>query len=479
MLESAALPTESASPKFDRVAVPQYDRDRLVPAVVHIGVGGFHRAHQAVYFDELATQGIADWGVIGVGVRSHDVADALAAQDHMFTVVERQGEDSSARIIGALLGVMVLADDPGAVRSRLGDPTTKLVSLTITGDGYAVDDATDASDSVFGVITGALDDRRRNGLAPFTILSCDNLPSSGAAARNAVLAYARAINDELAAWVEREVAFPDSMVDRITPGTTDEDRDWVEEEFAVNDLAPVITEGFAQWVVQDEFCNGRPPLDRVGVRFVEDVSPYKLIKTRMLNGTHCALGYVGYLAGHRSTDQAMDDPTIAVFLDRLLADEVAPLLPTDVAGMELEGYRRSVLDRLGNTAIADPLARLCRRGTTKMADYLLPSLVQARSTDSPHQLLLLAVAAWMRYLRGKDLSGADIEIVDPQGDLIAEAAALDTDAGVRMLVDQLDAFAELRDDQTFLNELLQLVHVLDERGVDAVVGEFVDLRLAS
>jgi mannitol 2-dehydrogenase len=466
--------------KSRRVATPRYDRSRLLPGVVHIGVGGFHRAHQAVYFDELATQGVTDWGIVGVCVQSHEVAEALAAQDNMFTVVERQGTDCSARIIGALVDVTVLADDPEGVRRRLADPRTRMVTLTITGDGYtAPHSRTDVGRSVFGVIARALNDRRRHGRPPFTVLSCDNLPDSGAAARRAVLNHAAAIDARLAAWITHEVTFPESMVDRITPGTTDEDRAWVRDKLAVADLAPVMTEGFSQWVVQDAFCNGRPPLERVGVRFVDDVGPYKLIKSRMLNGAHCALAYVGYLAGHRSTDDAMADPVIVDYVDWLLADEVAPLLPKDVSGMALENYRRSLLERLSNAAIADPLSRLCRRGTTKMADYLLPSLTEARASERPHQLLLLAAAAWMRYLRGTDLSGAEIEIVDPRRELIGQAAALPLHDGVRLLVHRLDAFAELRTDPTFVDDLLEAVDELDARGVRPVLGQLVRPRLAS
>lgn len=478
-LQSAAAPV-SAGSGSERIALPRYDRQQLVPAVVHIGVGGFHRAHQAVYFDKLAAQGVQDWGVIGVGVHSRELADALAAQNNLFTVVECQGDDACARIIGALLEFLVLADDRAAVRRRLADPATRLVTLTITGDGYAADEATVRSgDSVFATIVEALDDRRRGSLPAFTILSCDNLPDSGAAARTAVLAFAAKFGPELRAWIEREVTFPASMVDRITPGTTAEHREWVEDEFAVADLAPVVTEGFAQWVVEDAFCNGRPPLDLVGVRFVDDVCPYKLIKSRMLNGTHCALGYVGYLAGHRTTDEAMADPAVAAYVDGLLAQEIAPLLPGDVAGMDLDEYRMVLLDRLRNSAIADPLARLCRRGTTKMADYLVPSLLEARSNQRPHDLLLVAVAAWLRYLRGTDLAGEPIEIVDPRSDVISAAAELPLESGVRQLVDRLDAFAQLRADSTFVDEVVGLVTTIEAEGITTLLGDLLQPPLAS
>jgi mannitol-1-phosphate/altronate dehydrogenase len=474
----AAASDDSAAPLAD-VTLPQYDRSRLSPGVVHIGVGAFHRAHQAVYFDRLAAAGCTEWGVVGVGVHSRDVADALAAQDNLFTVVTRQGRTASARVVGSLLDVLVLADDRAGVRARLADPATRLVTLTVTGAGYGSDDATVASgDSVFATIAAALDDRRRAGHPPFTVLSCDNLTDSGAAARSATLAHAATLGEDAHDWIDRHVTFPSSMVDSITPATTDESRDWVEEHFGVDDAVPVVTERFAQWVVEDSFCNGRPPLDEVGVRFTSDVGPHKLVKARMLNGTHSALGYVGALAGFGRTDEAVSDPLVHAFVDALMATEIAPLLPHDVPDMNLDEYRSSLLDRLANSAIADPLSRLCRRGTTKMADYLLPSLADARRRGMPHDLLLVSTAAWLRYLRGTDLAGNRLEIDDPEEELIAAAAALPLAEGVRLLVDRLPAFRDLRREPEFVDTLVELVEALDARGLD-VVDHLLHPRLAS
>jgi mannitol 2-dehydrogenase len=470
--QCALVTADSGRSEEPRVALPSYDRRSLTPAVVHIGVGGFHRAHQAAYFEELARRGIVDWGVIGVAVHNSDLADALAEQDNLFTVVTRERDDASARIVGVLLDVMVHADDPHAVRRRLADPATRLVTLTITGDGYVIDEETLRSgDTVFATIAQALDDRRRAGLPAFTVLSCDNLPDSAAAARSAALACASAIDPDLGEWIDQRVAFPASMVDRITPAATDKDREWVAKEFAVADLAPVVTEGFAQWVIEDRFCNGRPPLDLAGAQFVDDVGPYKLIKSRMLNGVHSALSYLGCLAGYRRTDEAMNDPVIAGYIERLMAAEIEPLLPTDVAGMTLVEYRRTLLERLRNPAIADPLSRLARRGTTKMAHYLLPSLQDAWARNGRHDLLMVATAAWLRYLRGSDLSGRSIEVEDPCGEVISRAAALPLEAGVRQLIDELDAFAHLRQEPAFAEELIQLVIALDTHGVADVVSD--------
>jgi mannitol-1-phosphate/altronate dehydrogenase len=464
-LAAARLSNGFAGIPAGRVLVPAYDRSRLRPAVVHFGVGGFHRAHQAMYFDELAELGFTHWGVIGVGMHRPEMGEVLGAQDNLFTVVQRGSRDSEARVVGSIVEYLLLSDDPDAVRRRLNDPEIRLVTLTITADGYRVpDDADQARNSVFGLLVDALDVRRRAHDAPFTVLSCDNLPNSAAAAREAVMALAGRRDPALADWIEERVTFPGSMVDRITPATTLEDRDEVEREFQVDDRWPVITEPFSQWVVEDSFCNDRPPLDRVGVRFVPDVAPYKLIKSRLLNGAHCALGYVGSLAGHRSTDEAMADPAVADFVARLMREEIAPLLPADVPGVELDAYCEILLDRFRNPAIGDQLSRLCRRGSTKMPDYLLPSLHEARAQGRSRAHLTFAVAAWLRYLRGVDLGGERIEVQDARADEL-RAAAEQGGNDPAPLLGFTDLFGDLGEDADLVADLRRFLTALDRDGV--------------
>ncbi|AYN38879.1 mannitol dehydrogenase family protein [Streptomyces dangxiongensis] len=429
-----------------QLETPGYDRTRIEPAVVHFGVGGFHRAHQEVYFDQLAELGFTRWGVIGVGMRRPEMGQVLDAQDNLFTVVQRDGDDCTAKIIGSMVEYLLLTEERARVEARLADPRTRLVTLTITADGYTLpDDPEMARDSVFGLIIDALDRRRHAHHAPFTVLSCDNLPDSAAATREAVMTLAGRRDPALARWIEERVSFPGSMVDRITPATTPGDRDEIQEDFQVGDRWPVITEPFTQWVIEDDFCNDRPPLDRVGALFVDDVAPYKLIKSRLLNGVHCALGYVGYLAGHRSTDQAMADPVVAGFVQRLMREEIAPLLPADIPGMDLGTYCDTVLERLRNPSIGDQLARLCRRGSTKMPDYLLPSLHCAHAQDRPRTRLAFAVAAWMRFLRGVDLDGAPIDVQDARAEELREAALQGGDDPAPLLA-VTDIFGDLADD---------------------------------
>jgi mannitol-1-phosphate/altronate dehydrogenase len=258
------------------------------------------------------------------------------------------------------------------------------------------------------------------------------------------------------------------MVDRITPATTDEDRAEVVDVFDIVDRAPVMTEPFTQWVIEDCFSDGRPPLDTVGARFVADVAPYKLIKSRMLNGTHCALGYIGVLAGHARTDDAMADPLIFDFVSRLLEDEIAPLLPADVEGMELDAYRATLLERLTNPAIGDPLARLCRRGSTKMVDYLLPSLHEARRQNRPFHLLTVALAAWCLYLRGTDLSGEPIDVQDDRHEEL-QPLALRTAQDATDLLSVSDIFGDLGNDSAFCAEVTRLVRLIDKDGMGAAL----------
>ncbi|WP_093804117.1 mannitol dehydrogenase family protein [Streptomyces sp. Wb2n-11] len=465
-----ALNNRSLDRTSGHLELPGYDRARLRPAIVHFGVGGFHRAHQAVYFDQLAELGFFHWGVIGVGIHRPEMGEVLGAQDNLFTVIERGIDTYAAKVVGSMVEYLLLAEDPDAVRTRLTDPRIRLVTLTITADGYTVPDGPEqARNSIFGLIVDALQARRRANEAPFTVLSCDNLPDSAAVTREAVTTLARRREPELAQWIGDRVSFPGSMVDRITPATSPEDCDLVALDFRVGDRWPVITEPFSQWVIEDDFCNDRPPLDRVGVRFVDDVAPYKLIKSRLLNGTHCALGYVGYLAGHRSTDEAMGDPVVAEFVEGLMREEIAPLLPSDVAGMQLDEYCDTVLERLRNPGIGDELARLCRRGSTKMPDYLLPSLQAARAEGSPRTRLAFTVAAWMRYLRGVDLDGRPIDVQDARADELREAALRGgDDPGALLAID--DIFGDLARDSRTVADIQRSLTALSRTGITSAAA---------
>jgi fructuronate reductase/mannitol 2-dehydrogenase len=451
--------------------VPTYDRGALTPSVVHIGVGAFHRSHQAEYLDRLARTGRSTaWGVVGVGLRRRTVTDALAAQDGLYTLVERCADGDRPRVIGCVTRCLFGPDDPEAVVAALADPRTRLVTLTITDGPYGLD--RDEPSVVFDYLAAALERRRRAGSAPFTVLSCDNIPSNGDAARRAVMAVATGYGRDLGCWIEETVAFPNSMVDRITPGTTPLDQRRISEALGYEDRAPVITEPFAQWIVEDAFCNGRPPLDEVGVQFVDDVEPYALMKTRLLNGSHSAIGYLGHLAGHKRIDAAMADPVMRRYVRRLMSAEVAPLLPA-VEGIDLTDYQHTLIDRFRNPKIADRLGRLCRRGSTKVPAYVVPSIREAREAGRPHELLTLSLAGWLRYLRGVDERGERFHVEDVLAEELrplAMRAAFD----VRPILHERRLFGELGRDPDFAASVQGALASLDRQGARGALATALD-----
>ena len=479
-----------------RLSLPTYDRSALVPSVVHLSVGGFSRAHQLSYFDELAERGIStDWGVVGVGLRSRTMKEALAPQDHLYTVVERSPDGERARVIAVMVDYHFAPDDPSRVLDVLTDERTRMVTMTITDAGYRVDHGTasfDADDNdvrwdlanpdrprtVFGFLVEALDRRRRAGLPPFTVVSCDNVHRNGDVARSAVIGFAVLRDEELAGWIAENVSFPCSMVDRITPHTTPEEREEVARQYGLHDRWPVITEPFSQWFIEDDFCNGRPPLDQVGVQFVGDVGEYELVKTRMLNASHCALGFLGSLAGYVSIDQLMVDDLFVEYAQAFLQDEVGPLVPQP-DGIDLSHYQRTLLLRFANPAIADRLDRLCRRGSAKMPLHLLPSLRQALDAGRPHALLSLVVAAWLRYLGGRTDDGRPIAVDDPHA---ARLLRLTRRGGTdpRPLLRERRIFGDLGDDPRLVARLASLLERMETDGVRAVLAdELAEHRLSA
>lgn len=473
-----------------RVEVPRYDRRALEHAVMHVSVGSFHRSHQAMYFDDLAQQDISrKWGITGVGLHRPEMREVLAAQDGLYTVVCRSAGGDAARVVGVIGRYLYAPQDGQTVLDALSHPGTRLVTLTITGGAYCVDPATGAFDagqpeiaadlaapstptSALGHLVEALERRRRAGLEPFTVLSCDNVPGNGELTRRALVGFASRRDTGLARWIDERVAFPSSMVDRITAKTTVADREFVERRFGVADRWPVITEPFSQWVIEDVFCNGRPPLDEVGARFVQDVRPYALLKTRLLNASHCALGHLGGLAGHRRTDEAMADPAFGQYVTRLMDQEVSPLLPS-VPGVDLRAYKLTLLERLANPAIGDELSRLRRNGSSKVPTHVLSSIAQARAMGLPHALLTLAVAGWCVQLRGVGEDGRRVPIDDPLADVLQPPAAAGG-ADPRPLLAVRAVFGALGEDPGFAAELEQSIATLERQGARCAVASSLD-----
>ena len=484
--------SEKTLPELSRGIVrPNYDRSKVQHGIVHIGVGGFHRAHQAVYLDDFLGQiGGMEWGLCGVGLLPQDqgMNAALGAQDCLFTVVERSAAGDEARIIGSMTNFLWSGDSGEAVLAKLAHPTTRIVSLTITEGGYCINQATGKFDpqargiqedlknptkpqGVFGYLVEALDRRRKAGIPPFTILSCDNLQGNGHVAKHTVTSFAALRDAGLAEWISKSVAFPNSMVDRITPVTTDEDRAMVKDRFGIDDKWPVVTEPFRQWIVEDTFCHGRPALEKVGVQFTSDVQPYELMKIRLLNASHSAMGYLGYLAGYRYIYEIMADAQFREYILRFMDQEVTPLLKP-VPGINLDGYKKTLVVRFANPTIKDQAARICMDGSNKMPKFLLPSVVEQIQRGGPTKYLTLAVASWFRYLRGVDEQGQAIRIDDPRAEML-KRRALEGQNDPLPLLRERELFGDLADAASFVSDLRVALESLTAKGAKATLAAYL------
>jgi mannitol 2-dehydrogenase len=424
------------------LATPGYDRDSLMPGILHIGVGNFHRAHQAVYLDDLFNRGIDfDWAIIGAGIRAHDSAmrDALREQDWLTTVVEMDPEGNRARVTGAMVEFLPVGNDGLKIVRALSDPSIRIASLTVTEGGYCIDPATGEFDpqhpeilydtehferpkGVFGILLAALDARRENGVPPFTVMSCDNVPGNGQVARNAVTGLAEMVEPSLARYVREYVQFPDSMVDRITPATTDAQREILSRTFGLGDNWPVFCEPFRQWVMEDRFSTGRPRLEEVGATLVGDVKPFELMKIRILNGSHAAIAYPAALIGIHFVHDAMAHPLIRAYLDKLAHEEIIPMVPA-VPGVSLPDYFAEVAQRFANPEVGDTIPRLCQDGSNRQPKFILASTFDRVTAGEPIAGLALESALWCRYCAGTADDGRSIEIDDVNADALQRAAA--------------------------------------------------------
>jgi len=471
-----------------RVPGPSYDRAAVTCGIVHLGVGGFHRAHEAMYVDALLNQGDAtDWGITGVGLMPPDRAmlEVMQAQDCLFTLVVKRLDGSlEPRVIGSIVEYLFAADDPEAVLDRMTDPATRIVSLTITEGGYHVNQADGSFDdrdpdirsdlentgsptTAFGFITEALARRRTAGTEPFVVMSCDNIQGNGTVAREMITAFATMRDLDLGAWIGEHVAFPNSMVDRITPVTTDADRQLLAKEFGVEDGWPVVCERFAQWALEDAFPLGRPEFERVGVQVVDDVGPYELMKLRLLNASHQALCYLGYLSGYRYAHEVCSDPLFTDFLLDYMDQEATPTLEP-VPGVDLDDYKHQLIDRFANPEIKDTLARLCAESSDRIPKWLVPVIQHQLAHDGDVRRCALVVAAWARYAEGVDESGEPIEVVDRRRDQLMERARRQTEEPLVFLEDR-DLFADLQDQPRFTEEYLVALESLHAHGARATL----------
>ncbi|MFG1906370.1 mannitol dehydrogenase family protein [Kribbella sp. NPDC048928] len=470
------------------VVVPAYDRTAVTPGIVHFGVGGFHRAHQAMYLDRLMSDGKAlDWGIVGVGVLPQDrrMYDVLSAQDHLYTLVVKHPDGQlEPRVIGSIVDYLFAPDDPEAVLARMTDPATRIVSLTITEGGYHVNQVTgelDASDpalaadlepgatpgSVFGFIVEALRRRRAAGVPPFTVMSCDNIPGNGHVARKMIAGFAQLKDPAMAEFLRNEVRFPNCMVDRITPVTIDADREALASRFGVEDGWPVVCEPFTQWVLEDDFGGLRPPYEEVGVQIVEDVEPYELMKLRLLNASHQALAYLGFLAGYRYAHEVCQDKLFVDFLLAYMDNEGTPTLPP-VPGVDLDRYKHQLIERFANPEVRDTLARLCAESSDRIPKWLLPVVREQLAAGRDITRSVLVVASWARYAEAVDEQGQPIEVVDRLRDKLVERAQHNREDPLVFISDP-DLFGELASDEGFVTPYKAALKSLHEIGARATL----------
>jgi mannitol 2-dehydrogenase len=463
-----------STPTLEPVLDVDYDRTAVSVGIVHFGVGNFHRSHQAMYLDRLLRAGGSnDWGICGVGVLPSDIRmrDALRAQDLEYTLVERRPDGSTpATRIGSIVEYLYAPEELSAVLERLADPATRIVSLTITEGGYNISDLTGEFDvtnaavladaragatpaTVFGIVVAGLRLRRERGLPPFTIMSCDNVEGNGDIARGSFAAYARLVDPELGDWVARDVRFPNSMVDRITPVTTEHDRAWVLERFGIDDAWPVLCEDFVQWVVEDDFTLGRPAWDEVGVQLVDDVRPYELMKLRLLNASHQAMAYFGMLDGYDYAEEAATDAQIVALLRRYMDEEATPTLEP-VPGVDLADYKAQLIERFANPYVRDTLGRLATDASDRIPKFLVPVVRALRASSAPAPLCAAIVASWARYAE-RYVNGHPLPFIDRQ-EAAVRAAVERQRTDPRGFLRNTDWFGDLADDAGFAAEFTRV-----------------------
>lgn len=462
---------------------PAYDRTKVTPGIVHLGLGNFHRAHQAVYIDDCLEHE-SDWGIVGVSLRRPDMRDALLPQDGLYTMLERSGGSTKARIIGSVVETLFSGADREKVMARLVDPATRIISLTVTEKGYCHDPANgrlnaDHIDvrhdvehwpvvrSVPGLLASALAARRARSIAPFSVLSCDNLPANGQTVQRVTADFAALVDDSLAAHIESDVAFASTMVDRIVPATTDDDRRDATALSGLIDRWPVATEPFSQWVIEDRFGQGRPRFEAVGAELVGDVAPYEHMKLRMLNGAHSTLAYFGQLLGLETVADAMGDRRLGAYVAAMWDRETMPTLalPTST----LATYADALKQRFLNPALRHKTAQIAMDGSQKVPQRLLATIADQRALGAPHGLLTGAVAAWMVYVANRD---GRFAIDDPLAARFADfgrASGGDMARFAGLMLDQADVLGALGAAPQFRAAIIDKVMIMSTEGPASVL----------
>ena len=454
------------------IDTPTYDRDEIGIGIVHFGVGGFHRAHQAMYIDRLLNKGLAqDWGICGVGVMPVDrrMKEVLDAQNGLYTLILENPDGSrDARVIGSIVDYRYAPDDPESVIELLSAPSTRIISLTITEGGYNIDGPVAADRvNVFGLVAEALARRRDRAVASPTIVSCDNIEGNGDIARYAFTTYAERTHPGLAEWMGANTKFPNSMVDRITPVTTPDVTASIREQFGLEDQWPVVAEPFTAWALEDDFADGRPPLEEVGVLMIDDVTPYELMKLRLLNASHQGLCYFAYLAGYRLVHDAAANPLFAEFLLAYMDSEATPTLKP-VPGIDLPDYKRTLIERFANPGVRDTIARLCADSSDRIPKWLLPVIRANLDSGAPIRLSSAIVASWARYAEATDEEGKAIEVVDQLADTLIPIAQSQRE-NLLAFIENTAVFGDLATEPRFVEAYRWALNSLHRDGARATL----------
>lgn len=473
------------------VKTPDYDRSQLKAGIVHLGIGAFHRAHQAFYTEAVLNQFGGDWGIIGASLRSATVREQLSAQDGLYTLVERSSNDEKLQVIGAVTRVLVGPENPADLVEVMADPAIKIVSMTVTEKGYCHDPSTGnlnlknpdvqhdldnlaAPKSAIGYLVAALKARKEAGVASFTAMSCDNLPNNGEVLEKALLQFARQVSPELAQWVEQNTTFPCTMIDRIVPATTEDDRAHLERRLGLRDEGTVFTEPFTQWVIEDTFSDGRPAWEKVGAQLVDDVEIFEKIKLRLLNGAHSTLAYAGYLAGYDYVSEVMADPAFVKMVELFHAREAGETVSAP-EGFDIEFYKEQLRDRFRNKSLKHRTWQIAMDGSQKLPQRLLHTLEDQLNGAGHIDIICLGVAAWIRYVSGVDEKGDPIEVSDPMALTLRKAcdsAKGNAGAMVKAVVAIEEVFGpDLINEPRFIESTTHWLEQFYQKGVRATVQE--------
>ncbi len=468
------------------VAIPAYDRSKIKTGIVHIGIGGFHRSHEAYYTDQLLQHyGSTEWGICGIALLDTDIKifNALADQDGLYTLMITEPDGTlTARVIGSITEYLFAPENPGAAIEKMADPDIKIITLTITEGGYNFNSATgdfqidepsiqlDLNNpqnpkTVFGYITQALKRRRDRGIPGLTIQSCDNIQKNGDLLKRMLLAYVKEAEPQLTGWIEKQVTFPNSMVDRITPVTTTADIENLKSVYGIEDAWPVVCEPFIQWIIEDNYSNGRPDWESVGVQFVQDVSPFEKMKIRLLNAGHSLLGFTGALHGYTYIHDVVHDQLFAKFLRDFMDKEVTPVLD-DVPGIDLDAYKDKLFERFGNSQIRDKVSRICFQSSAKIPKFLIPTIREQLAAGGPVGCSALVIAAWCRYCEGFDEAGNKYPIEDEMK-VILQEKALDSHHDPVSLLRIETIFGDLINSKRFTEAYANALQCLYHKGVIA------------